>query len=78
MRFGCHSIPYKKFTKIMTRSLVQEIITCLNMFPSKNRISRNLSPADITLGYPNQDYNKLKITFVAYAQVYIETNNSAK
>ena len=54
------------------------MITCLNVFPSKNGISRDLSPAAIILGSPNPDYNKLKIKFGAYAQVYRGTNNSTK
>ena len=54
------------------------MITCLNMFPSKNGISSELIPAAIILGSPNPKYNKLKITFGAYAQVYIDTNNSTK
>ena len=78
VRCGCYSIPYKKFTKLMTISLVQDIITCLNMFPSKNGVSSNLSPAEFILGYPNLDYNKLKVTFGAYAQVYKDTTNSTK
>ena len=35
----------------MTRSLVQDTITCLNMFPYKNGISSDLSPAAIILGW---------------------------
>ena len=45
------------------------MITYLNIFPSKNGISSNLSPEAIILGSPNPDYNKLKITFGEYAQV---------
>ena len=75
---GCNSITYNKYTKLMIRSLVQDMITCLNMFPSKNGVSINLSPAAIILGSPNPDYNKLKIKFVAYAQVYIGSTNSKK
>ena len=78
VKCGCHSIPYKKPKKLMTRYLVQDMITCLNMFPSKNGISSNLSLAAIILGSPNPDYNKLKITFGAYAHVYIGTTNSTK
>ena len=48
------------------------------MFRSKNGISNNLSPAAIILGSPHPDYNKLKITFGAYAQFYICTNNITK
>ena len=62
----------------MMISLVQDMITCLNMFPSKNVISSNLRPSAIILGSPNLDYNKLKITFGAYAQFYIGTTNIIK
>ena len=62
----------------MTISLVQDMITYLNMFPSKNGISSNPSLAAIILGSPNPDYNKLKITFGEYLQVYIGTNSSTK
>ena len=54
------------------------MIKCLNVFPSKNGISSNLSPSAIILGSPNLDYNKLNITFGAFAQVYIGTTNSTK
>ena len=46
--------------------------------PSKNRISSDLSPASIIFGTLNLDYNKLKITFGAYAQVYLGTTNITK
>ena len=46
--------------------------------PIQNGISSDLSPAAIILVSPNPDYNKLKITFGAYAQVYIGTTNSTK
>ena len=58
--------------------MVQDMINCLNMLPSKNRISSELSPAAIILGSPNKYYNKLRITFGAYAQVYIGNTNSKK
>ena len=70
-RYGCHSITYKKFTKSMMRSIVQDMISCLSVFPSKNGISSNLCPSAIILGFPNTDYNKLKITIGANAQIYI-------
>ena len=54
------------------------MITCLNMFPSKNGISSNLIPEAIILWSPIPDYNKLKITFGAYAPVYIGTTKSTK
>ena len=54
------------------------MITCLNMFPSKNGISSDLIPVAIILGSPNPDYNKQRITFGAYAQVYMGTTKSTK
>ena len=62
----------------MTIYMVQDTITCLSMFPSKNGISSDLRPEAIILGSPNPDYNKLKITFGAYIQVYIGTTISTK
>ena len=54
------------------------MITCLNMFPSKNGISRNLSPVAIILGSLIPYYNKLNIKFGAYAQVYIGNTDIIK
>ena len=68
----------QKNTKLMTRSLVQNMATFLNMFPSKNGISSDLIPAAITLGSHNPDYNKLKTTLGSYGQVYICTINRTK
>ena len=54
------------------------MVTLLNMLPFKNGVSSDLSTAAIILGSPNPYYNKLKITFGSYAQVYIDTTNSTK
>ena len=52
------------------------MVTCLKKFPSKNGISSDLIRETILLRSPNPDYNKLKITFGSYTQVYIGTTNS--
>ena len=57
----------KNFIKLMTRSLVQEMLICMNMFPSKNLISSDLIPAAIILGSTNLEYNNLRITCGSYA-----------
>ena len=54
------------------------MMTCLNMFPSKNGISSDLRPAIVFLRSPNPYYNKLNIKFGSYAQVYIGTTKSTK
>ena len=57
--------------------LIQYMVTCLNMFPSKNGILKT-KPAAIISGFPNQDYNRLRIAFRLYAQVYISTTKNTK
>ena len=69
MRMTLHAI--QKLTKLMIILLVQDMINFLNMFPSKNGISSNLCLAAIILRSPNLEYNKLRIKFVANAQVLI-------
>ena len=54
------------------------MVNCLNMFPSKNGISRDLTPASFILGYPNPDHNKLKFALGSYVKVYIGTPNITK
>ena len=71
-------MPYKKLTKLMTKLLVQDMITCLNMFPSKNGISNDLSLAAIILGSANPYYPNIRIPFGAYAQLYLGTTNNTK
>ena len=68
----------QKFTELMRISLVQDMITFLNIFPSNNVISRNLIPVVMILGSPNLDNKKMSITFGAYSQVYICITNSTK
>ena len=66
----------QEIQKLVTISMVQDMITYLNMFPSKSGIPSNLSTASIILRSMNPDYNKLKIIFGAYAQFYIGIINS--
>ena len=54
------------------------MIICLNILSSKNVIPSNLIPAAIILGPPDPDYNKLKIAFGSYTQVYIGTTKITK
>ena len=54
------------------------MINSLNMFPYKNCISSHLVPEAIIIGSPNTYYNKPRIKFGAYAEVYMGTTNSTK
>ena len=71
-------LPYKRFPIIMTRALIQSITDMLNIFPRKDSIAEDYSPAAIVLGKPSIDYNMLKLDFGSYCRVYDGTDNTNK
>ena len=75
-RCTCHSIPYHYYTKLMIQSLIATVVKWLNAFPSKNGISKTMSPSNIVEGKPNPDFNNKRIVFGSYALVYIDTDNT--
>ena len=77
-RCMCNSVPFKSYTKLMTKHLVDTAVYWLNSFPSENGISATLSPGNIVLGRSNADFSKPKIAFGTYAFVYTGTNNTMK
>ena len=46
----CHDAPYKRYSSLMTQSLVEGVVDLLNLFPSKNKISGQMPPAMIMEG----------------------------
>ena len=60
----------------MTTELIYNITMWLNAFPNKNGVSRKISPDGIILGKPKVDFNCIKLSFGAYAQVYENTTNT--
>ena len=77
-RSMCSNVPYRRFTILMVRSLVEGIIAVLNAFPSKNAVSTTISPATIVEGKPKLDFKRKMIPFGAYALVYTGTTNNNK
>jgi hypothetical protein len=75
-RSMCHAVPYERYTKLMTNSLIECAIHWLNAFPSKTGIASNLSPSAIVLGRGSPDFNNRHISFGAYAMVYNGTKNN--
>ena len=71
----CHSVPYKRHTKLMTRHLVENVVHWLNAFPLKNGISKTLSPATIVMGSPKPDFNKDKVAWGSYVMAYTQTHH---
>ena len=77
-RSSCHSLPYRRYPKIMTISLVESMTKWLNTFPTSNGISSTMSPAAIVLGRHQPDMGRKRIGFGSYAMVHIGTTNNMK
>jgi len=54
----------------MIRALIEAIIYALNSFPSKNVISRPMSPAMLVEDRPKPGFSQKMINFGAYALFY--------
>ena len=52
----CHAVPYRRFTRLMMKKVVEGAIDLINAFPSKNKIVENMSPAKIVEGKNKIDY----------------------
>ena len=77
-RATCRSIPFKRFTKLMLRSLIEGVVFMLNSFPSKTGISNTMSPGMIVEGRPKIDFSKKKVVFGTYVLVTEGSDNSMK
>ena len=62
VRCATHSVTYKRYTKLRTRSLVEFVIHSRNSFPQKFSISKRIGSSTILLGKSSTDFNT-KITF---------------
>ncbi len=54
----------------MVTEITKHVMQCLNRFPWKNGVSREMSPNTLVTGKPMPDYNNMRIEFGAYAQVF--------
>jgi hypothetical protein len=75
-RCTCHALPYKRYTKVMVRSLVEQSVHWLNNFPADDGVSEVLSPATIVQGRPQPDCSAKKILLGAAAIVFAGTTNT--
>ena len=74
-RCMCHSIPFKRYTKIMTIHLIISCVHWLNSFPSEGGISDTMSPLKILEGKDVPDLKTKRIAFGMYALVHTGTSN---
>jgi len=71
----CKSVPYKRYTDLMTVHAVLTTVRWIIQFPSKGGISEQLSPSKILEGIDDPDINIKRIGFGTYALVYAGTDN---
>ena len=76
VRTMCHAVPYRKFTKLMTKSVVEGAVDLLNAFPSKNSVSDVISPSAIIQGRDKIDLSRKRLEFRSYAMVFSKTKNN--
>jgi len=71
---GCrstiHGLPFQSYPKIMLRYLVLYVVRLLNIFPSKNGVSKALSPITIMTGAPPPSYHFFSLEYGTYVQVH--------
>ena len=70
LRCIIHSLPYKKYTKLMINKLITYVLRNRNQLPARNGISDCLSPLSMVMGYPMPDYNRMQLEFGTYVQAY--------
>ena len=71
-----HGLPFTKLPKLMIVELVGQAIRNLNQFPIKDGISNTLSPLTLMTGAPKPDFNKIKLEFGQYVQVFEDNDPS--
>jgi len=61
VRCICHSLPYKRHTKVVVSSLVEILVFWLKGFPAVDGVSEDISPAAIVQERPHPDFSGNKI-----------------
>jgi hypothetical protein len=54
----------------MVAHMVMNSVRCLNLFLWKNGISDTMSPSAIVTGAPTLDYNRMRVKFGTYVQLF--------
>ena len=76
LRTCVHGLPFQRLPKLLIRHMVDDAARCLNQFPWKNGISTDLSPAALVTGHPPPDFNKMRLEFGTYVQVFEDNDPS--
>ena len=72
----CHSIPYSRYTRIMTISMAKSVGQWINSFSSAIGILGDYSPSNIIEGKLNPDFNRPRVHFGSYVMAYSRATNN--
>ena len=65
-----HLVPYKNMTMLMIESIVEQVQSMLNTFPSKTGILTTMSAINIIEERPNLGYNTMSLNLGACVQLF--------
>jgi hypothetical protein len=74
LRACVHGLPFKRVPKLLLTHMVTEAVRCLNLFPRRTGISRDLSPISLVTGVAPPDYGAMRIEFGQYVQVFEDSD----
>ncbi len=77
-RFRCvwHSLPFKRYPKILLDAMLSHCVRWLNSFPTRNGISDTYSPRTIITGKAINYERQCRIPFGSFVQAYIDNENA--
>ena len=73
----CHSLPFKRYTRLMTLSLVDFVLYWTNAIPNTKDFA-STSSATIVKGHSRPNFKYQHLAFGTYCMVYIGTKNNMK
>ena len=73
-----HAVPFKIYTSIIKRPLIEVLIELMNRLPYKDRVYGTLIPSKIVERGPKVDMGQKNIAFGSYVMVQIGINTTMK
>jgi hypothetical protein len=76
LRSCAHGLPFKHLPRLMIAHMVSDAMRCLNQFPWEHGISTTMSPNAIVTGATVPDFNRMRIEFGTYVQLFEDNTPS--
>jgi hypothetical protein len=76
LRSCAHGLPFRRLPRLMITHMVTDAVRCLNQFPWQHGVSATLSPDAIVTGAPTPDYNRMRVEFGTYVQLFEDNTPS--